>query len=104
MSLLTEPRLDPRMNTAPPDFQPERDLAQGFWQFFLPLHERFTPRQQALIAKRAQALHAAHEGKLPDYLPPSPATTTDWRIQVPEWAHDQRNQMTGPADDAELVV
>ena len=27
-----------------------------------------------------------------------------WRIQLPEWCQDQRNQMTGPADDAELVV
>src|SRR5947208_6740042 len=27
-----------------------------------------------------------------------------WRIEVPEWCADQRNQMTGPADDAELVV
>ena len=27
-----------------------------------------------------------------------------WRIQLPHWCQDQRNQMTGPADDAELVV
>jgi malate synthase len=104
MSLLTEPRLDPRMNTAPAGFDPARDLPPGFWPFFLPLHQRFTPRQQQLIAQRAQVLEAAHQGKLPDYLPASPATTTEWRITVPEWAHDQRNQMTGPSDDAELVV
>jgi len=104
MSLLTEPRLDPRMNTAPADFDAARDLPRGFWEFFLPLHERFTPRQQQLIAKRAQVLEAAQQGKLPGYLPPSPASTTDWQIQVPDWAQDQRNQMTGPADDAELVV
>ncbi len=28
----------------------------------------------------------------------------DWRIELPDWCQDQRNQMTGPADDAELVV
>ncbi len=27
-----------------------------------------------------------------------------WRIDLPAWCHDQRNQMTGPADDAELVI
>jgi malate synthase len=41
---------------------------------------------------------------LPDYLPPSEATSTAWRIELPPWCADQRNQMTGPADDAELVV
>jgi len=104
MSLLTEPRLDPRMNTAPAGFEPARDFPRGFWDFFLPMHQRYTPRQQQLIARRAQVLEAAHHGKLPTYLPPLPATTTDWRVTVPEWAHDQRNQMTGPSDDAELVV
>src|SRR5206468_6737021 len=104
MSLLTEPRLDPRMNTAPADFDPARAFPAGFWEFFQPLHERYTPRQQALLAKRAQVLEASQQGKLPTYLPPSTATTSDWRIELPEWAHDQRNQMTGPSDDAELVV
>jgi malate synthase len=27
-----------------------------------------------------------------------------WRITLPDWCQDQRNQMTGPADDAELCV
>ena len=27
-----------------------------------------------------------------------------WRVELPAWCQDQRNQMTGPADDAELVV
>ena len=104
MSLITEPRLDPRMNTAPADFDPARDFPKGFWEFLLPLHEKYTPRQQQLIAKRAKVLADAHAGKLPTYLPPSPASTTDWKIEIPAWIQDQRNQMTGPADDAELVV
>jgi malate synthase len=95
---------DPRMNAAPPGFQPERDLPQGFWDFYLPLHRELTARQQALLARRHEALAAAHRGALPDHLPPSPATTADWRIVLPSWCQDQRNQMTGPADDAELVV
>ena len=35
---------------------------------------------------------------------PGEATRAGWKIALPKWAEDQRNQMTGPADDAELVV
>lgn len=92
------------INSAPPDFDPTRDLPEGFLDFLLPLHRQFTPRQQELIAKRLAALAQAHRGRLPDYLQPSAATRDDWRIELPDWCLDQRNQMTGPADDAELVV
>lgn len=79
-------------------------LPAGFADFYAKLHARFTPWQQELLGKRKEVLKGAHAGKLPQHLPPSAAVTTDWRITVPEWAQDQRNQMTGPADDAELVV
>src|SRR5271154_2865260 len=92
------------MNSAPPGFDAERDLPKGFIEFLLPLHRQFTPRQRTLIEKRAAALAASLQGKLPDYLPPSDATRADWRIQLPAWCQDQRIQMTGPADDGELVV
>ena len=90
--------------SAPPGLDPERQLPAGFWKLYLPLHERFAARQQELRARRALALAAAHQGRGPAHLPPSPATVGDWRIELPEWCADQRNQMTGPADDAELVV
>ena len=93
-----------RLNTAPAGFDPARELPDGFMKFLAPLHERFTPWQQELVAKRKQVLQAAHAGKLPDHLKPSEATTSEWRIELPEWCQDQRNQMTGPADEAELVV
>lgn len=92
------------MNCAPAGFDPTRDLPKGFVDFLLPLHRAFASRQRELVEKRAAALAAAHQGRLPDYLPPSPATREGWRIDLPEWCQDQRNQMTGPADDAELVV
>ena len=95
---------DPQPNRAPAGFDPERDLPSGFWAFYGPLHRTFTPRQQNLAAARLRALAAAHHGRLPDHLPPSIATTGDWQITLPPWCQDQRNQMTGPADDAELVV
>src|SRR5437899_7959581 len=80
------------------------DLPQGFAEFYAPLHARFTPWQQELVAHRKQVLAAAHAGTLPDHLPPSPATHSPWRIEVPKWAEDQRSQMTGPVDDAALTV
>jgi len=92
------------MNVAPERFALERDLPDGFASFYLRLHERFTPEQQRLAKARKAMLAHAHAGELPDYLPPSPATTGEWRIELPAWCRDQRNQMTGPADDAELVV
>src|SRR5262245_50507661 len=92
------------MNSAPPGFQPEGRRPAGFWAFYAPLHRWFAPRQQALAAARLTALAAAHHGTLPDHLPPSEATSGGWHITLPAWCQDQRNQMTGPADDADLVV
>ena len=92
------------MNVAPAGFDAARDLPKGFLDFLHPLDQAFTPCQRDLIHKRGAALEAAHQGKLPDYLPASQATQENWQIELPEWCQDQRNQMTGPADDAELVV
>src|SRR6185503_4470168 len=91
-------------NTAPPQLNPRTELPVGFMEFLLPMHRELTPRQQTLRQKRADVLVSSHRGKKPDYLPPSEATTTGWTIPLPDWCTDQRNQMTGPADDAELVV
>src|SRR5882762_2583881 len=91
-------------NTAPEEFDPERDLPPGFIDFLLPLHRELTPSQQAFIKQRADALQFSLRGRKPDYLKPSDATLGNWKIQIPAWCADQRNQMTGPADDAELVV
>ena len=44
---------DPRMNTAPEGFDPERDLPHGFWAFYQPLHRQFAQRQQTLAAPLA---------------------------------------------------
>ena len=104
MALHVEQAAPQRMNYAPADLNPGKDLPKGFLEFLLPLHKQFTPQQQKLTAKRADVLQASYRGKHPNYLPPSEATTKDWRIEVPDWCADQRNQMTGPADDAELTV
>jgi malate synthase len=92
------------VNSAPQGFDAARDLPAGFPEFLAPLHTALTLRQRTLIARRESTLIEAHAGKLPHYLPPSVATMTAWHIELPQWCADQRNQMTGPADDAELVV
>jgi malate synthase len=92
------------INSAPAGMNPATDLPKGFLEFLAPLHDALTHRQRSHVAQRDRALAAAHVGSLPNYLPSSTATTTEWRIELPEWCADQRNQMTGPADDAELVV
>jgi malate synthase len=92
------------MNSAPAGFDAARDLPKGLLEFLRPLDRAFTARQRELVKKRAAALDAAHQGKLPNYLPASAATQENWKVELPAWCEDQRNQMTGPADDAELVV
>jgi malate synthase len=93
----------PPMSTTPVGFSPETDLPQGFVEFYQPLHDAFTPRQQAAIAARRAVLEASQQGRKPQYPAPS-AAQGDWHIDVPSWTADQRNQMTGPADDGELGV
>ena len=90
------------VNAAPP--AAASGLPPGFLQFLAPLQREFGPGQRALLARRAAALAAAHSGRLPDHLPAGEAANSTWRIALPEWCADQRNQMTGPADDAELCV
>ena len=104
---MTAPSLSGRLapvNSTPPGFNAARDLPAGFLDFLGPLHAALTQRQRALVARREAALREAHAGKLPKYLPPSVATMQPWQVELPDWCFDQRNQMTGPADDAELVV
>jgi hypothetical protein len=57
-----------------------------------------------LHVKRAFTLARAHDGDLPQHLPPSAATATEWYVDIPAWCEDQRNLMSCPADDAALVV
>jgi malate synthase len=103
MTTTTKTQHIPPMSTAPEGFSIERDLPAGFAAFYKPLHEAFTGRQQEIITYRKAALKASLEGKRPAYLPRSEANG-EWRIALPDWCADQRNQMTGPADDHELVV
>ncbi len=99
-----EKNFDSRINHAPESFEAKKALPTGFYEFLESLHREFTPRQQRLAKKRAEVLQDSHAGNLPSHLTVSEATTGDWKIALPKYIADQRNQMTGPADDAELVV
>jgi malate synthase len=94
---------DSRINCAPKGFDAAKDLPEGFMEFLLPLHREFTPRQQRLVAARAEKLASSRLGLLPYHLPIA-AESAAWQIRLPLWCQDQRNQMTGPADDHELAV
>ncbi len=100
----TEREFDSRINHAPPEYDAQRDLPEEFYEFLEFLHREFTPRQQELTKKRVDVLCDSHSGNLPDYLPNNAAAKSNWKITLPKYIEDQRNQMTGPADDAELVV
>ncbi|PYV73430.1 MAG: hypothetical protein DMG97_11265 [Acidobacteria bacterium] len=93
-----------RINTPPADFDPTKDLPEGFLEFLVPLHRKFSPWRSELIEDRRLALDDSHAGSKPVHRYPGPAVRNGWQIELPEWCQDQRNQMTGPADDAELVV
>jgi malate synthase len=93
-----------QLNTPPAGVNARDVLPRGFIEFLEPLHRRFTPWQQQLIAKRKAKLEASHRGQKPNHRPASEATRGIWHIELPEWCSDQRNQMTGPADDLELCV
>jgi malate synthase len=92
------------LNTAPATFSIERDLPLGFAAFYRALHNEFMAPRTQLLAERSRRLKRAHNGDLPKYPSASAATNTDWSIDLPNWCRDQRNQMTGPADDAEICV
>jgi malate synthase len=49
-------------------------------------------------------LAESHQGDKPTHHYPASAVRNGWRVELPDWCEDQRNQMTGPADDADLVV
>src|SRR5215472_12252636 len=92
------------LNRTPHNFDPRHDLPPGFMDLLLSLHRRFTPWQQKLASKRLEVLERSLDGEKPSHHFPSDTVRNGWRIALPAWCQDQRNQMTGPADDAELCV
>lgn len=93
-----------KINHAPAGFDAAAQFTPLLFRLLGDLHREFTPRQRNLVQKRRTVLERSLKGDKPDYLLQSDAVTGNWRIELPAYILDQRNQMTGPADDAELVV
>ncbi len=100
----SERKLDPRINHAPVGFKAESALTKSFYSFLNELHVNFTPRQKELVTRREKVLRSAFAGDLPDHDRDEKVSAENWKIKLPDWCADQRNQMTGPADDGALVV
>ncbi len=79
-------------------------LPNGLPDLLRDLGAIFEPHRRSLLAARSSALAAAHRGRPPQYREAPEAAGAAWRIELPEWALDQRNQITGPADNPKLLV
>lgn len=83
----------------------ERTLHPDFYKFLNKVDPRgeFTAAQRQIKTHREIRLSSARKGNLPNW-PPSSYARSAWKADLPEWMEDQRNQMTGPADNEKLVV
>src|SRR5207244_3089800 len=52
---------DPPVNQAPPNLDPARDLPRGLYDFLLPLHRAFSPRQRD--PSRVEAVPGKHSSQ-----------------------------------------
>lgn len=94
----------PKKSLHPVNILPDANaLPDGFLNFLRPLHDKLAPEWHRFLEKRRARLLRS-ETTPPDYDRGADIHNASWRIQRPEWIVDQRNQMTGPADDGELVV
>jgi malate synthase len=76
-----------------------------FTELLLALVDRLGARVHDLIAKRAQMLARAHAGTPPAPLPPSPATTEDWRVPpVPADLRKPGIEISGPCSITSMFI
>src|SRR5205807_702461 len=76
------------LNQPSSGFSRERDLSAEFIEFFAPLHRRFSPWQESLIAERKRALAASLDGEKPTHHYPGMAIRNGRTIELPEWCQD----------------
>jgi malate synthase len=69
-------------------------------QLMQEFHNEFTAtgRMQALVRPLRRDAHKLGPAKAP-----AVAVQETWSCHLPEWCRDQRNQMTGPANDIDLI-
>src|SRR5215216_6787299 len=69
-------------------------------RFIVQLIDRFGPRREHLLARRADRQREIDAGKLPDFLPETASIRSgDWRVPPPPPdLVDRRTEITGPVD------
>jgi malate synthase len=75
-----------------------------FLEFLEKVSCHFKPMAKRLLKFRRDSLLESKAGMPPTYNKLGAANIMSWTVDLPDWCKDQRNQMTGPADNAELVV
>ena len=78
----------------------------SFVDYLLALHDAFTPRIAALLARRAEALERAlRQGTLPAHPPRSAATTGDWKVPpVPAELRTPGIEISGPCSITSMFI
>jgi malate synthase len=93
-----------RLTFAPVDGAAEL-FTPAFQDYLAMLHDRFDARARELRARRAEMLRRAHAGTLPGPLPPSEATTGDWRVPpVPADLLEPGIEISGPCSITSMFI
>ncbi|MGH9339513.1 MAG: hypothetical protein ACRD1R_07975 [Acidobacteriota bacterium] len=93
-----------RVQFAPVDGAEEL-FTPEFQEYLAFLHDQFTARIHALRQKRAEVLKKAHQGSLPAPLPPSEATTGDWKVaSLPSDLQEPGIEISGPASVTGMFI
>ena len=83
----------------------DRLLTPEFNDLLAALHDRLHGRALKLRAERARMLADAHAGRLPGPLPPSEATTTDWKVPpVPDELKKPGIEISGPCSITSMFI
>ena len=83
----------------------DRLLTPAFNEFLAGLHERLHGRALQLRAERARLLANAHGGRPPAPLPPSEATTGEWKVPpVPDELRKPGIEISGPCSITSMFI
>jgi malate synthase len=83
----------------------DRLFTPAFNEFLAALHDRLHARALTLRADRARLLADAHAGRRPAPLPPSEATTGDWKVPtVPDELKKPGIEISGPCSITAMFI
>jgi malate synthase len=83
----------------------DRLLTPAFNELLATLHDRLNARAVTLRAERARMLAAAHAGRPPAPLPPSSATSGDWKVPpVPDELRRPGIEISGPCSITSMFI